>query len=169
MESSNTALKRSQILFNQLKPNFINNESSKTLNTCSGTSKKTKEINNCNVKILGVGRYLPKRIITNEELESQFGYKKGWIENKLGNKKNLFFLFFNFCLLKGLTERRRADNQTEVASWMGAQAILEAVNDAKLQLKDIDLIINASGTPERTIPDNGPLIQVRRNLSSFFL
>lgn len=42
---------------------------------------------------------------------------------------------------------------------MGAQAAREAVADAGLALSDLDLIINASGTPEQAIPDGGPLVQ----------
>lgn len=37
-------------------------------------------------------------------------------------------------------------------SWMGAQAALEALKNAEMTTDDIDLIVNASGTPQRTIP-----------------
>jgi len=101
------------------------------------------------VKIRGIGRYLPIRIIKNEELEKDFGIKPGSLLHKCG-----------------LTERRRADPYKETQSWMAAQAFLGAVKDAGLHLNDIQLIVNASGTPERAIPDNGPLIQDHLGLST---
>jgi len=50
---------------------------------------------------------------------------------------------------------------------MAAQAALEAIKDSGLQSKEIQLILNASGTPERCIPDNSALIQEHMGLSSF--
>lgn len=122
--------------------NSVNN------NTCSAQLAKPTVIENCYIKIAGVGRYLPSRIITNEELEQTHGYRKGWIKGRLGKIPKLFsnFRIIESCWIGGLDERRRADNVKETASWMGAQAILEAVRDANMKLTDIDLIINASGT-----------------------
>jgi 3-oxoacyl-[acyl-carrier-protein] synthase-3 len=42
---------------------------------------------------------------------------------------------------------------------MGAQAAKEAISDAGITVNDLCYIISASGTPERAIPDNGPLLQ----------
>ena len=92
------------------------------------------------LKIAGVGRYLPERIVSSEELAPRCGLEPGWIERK-----------------QGVRERRWVT--TETASEMGAAAGREAVEDAWLALGDIDLILNASGTPEQTIPDGAPLIQ----------
>jgi len=101
------------------------------------------------IKIAGVGRYIPQQIVTNKELEQQCNLKPGWIKEKLG-----------------LTERRRASSH-ETTSWMAAQAGLEAIKDAKLKLQDIDLLINASGTPERAIPDSAPLVQEWMGLNKY--
>lgn len=94
------------------------------------------------VKIIGIGRYLPERIVTNAEVEELIGLEPGMIDRTAA----------------GVQERRWLDWPTS-ASWMGAQAAKEAVADAGLTLADIDLIINASGTSEQHIPDGGPLIQ----------
>ncbi|QDV05958.1 3-oxoacyl-[acyl-carrier-protein] synthase 3 [Planctomycetes bacterium Poly30] len=92
------------------------------------------------VRIAGIGRYLPETVVTNGELEERFGVPTGWIEEKTG-----------------VIERRRADVAGgETASIMGAAALAEALGDGPLEL---DLILNASGTPEQAIPDGGPLIQ----------
>ncbi len=74
------------------------------------------------------------------EVEARCGLPAGWIERR-----------------SGVRERHWAT--TETASYMGAQAAREAVAEAGLALSDIDLIVNASGTPEQAIPDGGPLVQ----------
>lgn len=92
------------------------------------------------IKIAGMGRYLPERIVPNSYLETRCNLPTGWIER--------------WC---GVQERRWVEDET--CSFMGAEAAKEAVANAGLNLSDIDLIINASGTPEQAIPDGGPLIQ----------
>ena len=93
------------------------------------------------MKIIGVGRYLPERVVTSAEVERICGIKPGWIERHTGVKE------------------RRWVGPRETNSFMGAAAAREAVKDAGLTLDDIDLILCASGTPEQTIPDNSALIQ----------
>ncbi|MHC4790543.1 MAG: 3-oxoacyl-[acyl-carrier-protein] synthase III C-terminal domain-containing protein [Planctomycetota bacterium] len=92
------------------------------------------------LKIAGVGRYLPKRVVPNSELEAKCGLEEGWIKKR-----------------QGVSERRWIEDET--ASFMGVEAAREAIADAKMTLGDIDLILNASGTPEQCIPDGAPLIQ----------
>ena len=95
---------------------------------------------NVPLKIAGLGRYLPERIVTNPELEALYGLRPGWVEQH-----------------NGVRERRRAT--TETNSSMGAAAATEALTAAGLQISDIDLILNASGTAEQAIPDTAALIQ----------
>ena len=87
-------------------------------------------------QIRSVGRYLPERVVRNDELEQRMGLKPGWIEKKTG-----------------VIERRWADDDMS-ASFMAARAIEDALERAEMKLDDISLIINASGTPQRVIPDN---------------
>jgi 3-oxoacyl-[acyl-carrier-protein] synthase-3 len=93
------------------------------------------------LKIIGVGRYLPQRVVTSAEVEKLCGIKPGWIERHTG-----------------VLERRWVGPK-ETSSYMAAIAAREAVADAGLKLSDIDLILCASGTPEQTIPDNSALLQ----------
>lgn len=99
------------------------------------------------LKIAGIGRYLPKRVVPSSELEQRLGLPDGWIFKK-----------------QGVRERRWVTDET--ASYMGAQAALAALDDAGMQLSDVDLIINASGSQEQAIPDGGPLIQRHLGLGS---
>jgi 3-oxoacyl-[acyl-carrier-protein] synthase-3 len=95
---------------------------------------------NLPVKIIGLGRYLPQRIVPSSELEELCGLPAGWVEHH-----------------NGVRERRWVTDET--SSFMGAQAALEALEEADMQPNQIDLIINASGTAEQAIPDTGALIQ----------
>ena len=92
------------------------------------------------LKIAGIGRYLPKRVVPSRELEHKLGLPEGWIAKK-----------------QGVRERRWVVDET--ASFMGAQAATAALDDAGMKASSIDLIINASGSQEQAIPDGAPLIQ----------
>ena len=93
------------------------------------------------IKIIGMGRYLPERVVSNAEVEALVGLEPGSIDASHA----------------GIRERRWVRDET--ATWMAAQAATEALADAGLAIGDVDLILNASGTPEQAIPDNGPIIQ----------
>ena len=93
------------------------------------------------LKIVGVGRYLPARVVTNADIERLMGVPAGVIDRTRA----------------GVKQRRWVTEET--SSWMAAEAAKEALTDAGLGPRDLDLIINASGTQEQAIPDGGPLIQ----------
>lgn len=93
-----------------------------------------------NVKVLGSGKYLPKRIVTSEELDEKLGLKKGWTEKKSGIKYRHYIT-------------------TESSSEMGAYAIEMALKDANLTVKDIDCIVCTSGSMQQPIPCTAALIQ----------
>jgi 3-oxoacyl-[acyl-carrier-protein] synthase-3 len=95
---------------------------------------------NLPLKIIGLGRYLPERVVPSSELEAMCGLSAGWVERR-----------------NGVRERRWVTDET--SSFMSAQAALEALDEAKLKPNQLDLIINASGTAEQAIPDTGALIQ----------
>jgi len=95
---------------------------------------------NIPLKIIGLGRYLPKRIVPSSELEAMCGLSAGWVERR-----------------NGVRERRWVTDET--SSFMSAEAAREALDEAKLKPEQLDLIINASGTGEQAIPDTGVLIQ----------
>jgi 3-oxoacyl-[acyl-carrier-protein] synthase-3 len=94
------------------------------------------------IKIVGVGRHLPSRIVTNAEVEKMAGLESGYIDRSSA----------------GVRERRWVDADAS-NSKMAALAAEEALDDAGMTIDDIDLILNGSGSAEQAIPDNGPLIQ----------
>ncbi|MBI3172884.1 MAG: ketoacyl-ACP synthase III [Chloroflexi bacterium] len=95
---------------------------------------------NLPLKIIGLGRYLPARIVPSSELEKICNLPAGWVERH-----------------NGVRERRWVTDET--SSYMAAQAACEALDEAGLKPSDLSLIINASGTGEQAIPDTGALIQ----------
>ncbi|MBU1430327.1 ketoacyl-ACP synthase III [Myxococcota bacterium] len=101
-----------------------------------------------NTHIAGVGRYLPKRVIDNETLAAELGVTPQAIFER-----------------SGVISRHRADAE-ETSSMMAARAAEEALADAGIEAKDLDLILNASGLPEQAIPDMAPLIQRHLGLSA---
>lgn len=94
------------------------------------------------VRIAGLGRYLPRQRVDSAQIEDRVGLPRGWsLENS------------------GVAFRHWAEPETERASWMGAQAALQACERAGIEPGSVDLIVNASGSAERAIPDGGPLLQ----------
>ena len=87
-----------------------------------------------NIKITGVGYYLPENIETSEQLAPKIGKSVDWITSRTG-----------------VQERRVSDIDVDL---MGAKA-------SKLALKNKvpDLILNASGVGKQVIPDTSVFIQ----------
>ncbi len=91
-------------------------------------------------KILGTGIYLPKRVVTAEEIDRCAGLSPGWTQAHSGVLRRHF-----------VTD--------ETASFMGARAAEQALRNAGLTVHDIDCIVCASGTAEQVIPCTAALIQ----------
>lgn len=92
------------------------------------------------LKITGIGRCLPERIVTNAHIEARCGLPAGWVKKRTG-----------------VRERRWVTAET--APQMAANAARAALEQAQLPPANLDLIINASGTQAQSIPDGGPLLQ----------
>ncbi|WP_079912053.1 beta-ketoacyl-ACP synthase III [Paenibacillus sp. 32352] len=93
-----------------------------------------------NIKITGTGKYLPKRVVTAEEMDEMLGVPAGWVQKKSDVKRRHFV-------------------EDETASQMGAIAAREALRQAGMQFTDIDCLVCASGTMEQPIPSTASLIQ----------
>ena len=92
------------------------------------------------VKILGTGYHLPQRVVENDVLSKLCGQSPDWIEDR-----------------GGVQSRHWVTQET--APQLGASAARKALEASKLQPSDIDLIINASGTPAQVMPDGAVLLQ----------
>jgi 3-oxoacyl-[acyl-carrier-protein] synthase-3 len=93
------------------------------------------------VRIAGTGTYMPGRRVDSAEVEARAGLPPGW---SLAHS--------------GVASRYWAAPD-EPASAMGAEAARRACVVAGIDPGSLDLIISASGSVERAIPDGGPLLQ----------
>ena len=99
-------------------------------------------------KIIGVGSYLPERVVTNDELSKNIDTDDKWISERTGIK-----------------ERRIADD-SETTSSLGIEAAKKAINNAGINKDDIDLIILATATPDNTFPATATSIQAGLGIKS---
>ncbi|MBF0385024.1 MAG: ketoacyl-ACP synthase III [Candidatus Omnitrophica bacterium] len=98
-----------------------------------------------NIAITGLGHYLPKRVLSNSELEKMVETSEEWIISRTGIK-----------------ERRIAD-KGEKTSFMAAKAAKEAINDAGVDIQDIDLIVVGTTTPDSNFPSVACWVQKELN------
>jgi len=93
------------------------------------------------VGIVGVGEYLPSKILTNADLEKMVDTSDEWITTRTGIKQ------------------RRLASKQEAVSDLATKAAKEALNDAGLKPADVDLIIVATITPDMQFPSTACFVQ----------
>ena len=91
--------------------------------------------------IRGVGAYLPERILTNEELSRRLDTSDSWIQERTGIKA------------------RHIAADGELTSDLGIKASKSALIRSGIDPIDIDLLICATATPDRTFPSTAVRIQ----------
>lgn len=91
--------------------------------------------------IIGMGTYLPEKVLTNRELETRIDTTDEWIVSR-----------------SGIRERRIA-NEEETAAFMGYRSALGAIEEAGLKPEAIDLIIVATMTPDYLCPTTSTQVQ----------
>ena len=91
-------------------------------------------------RITGIGAFLPPRIVTNAELETQLGLSSGWIFDRTG-----------------VRERRRCSGES--SAFMAAAAARGALAMAGIGVGDLTAIIGASSTPQQAIPCTAVFVQ----------
>jgi len=93
------------------------------------------------VGIIGVGEYLPQKVLTNADLEKMVDTSDEWIITRTGIKE------------------RRLAAKDEAASDLALAASRQALGDAKLSSLDIELIIVATITPDMQFPSTACFLQ----------
>lgn len=94
-----------------------------------------------NVGVLGIGHYAPENIMTNEDLEKIVDTNDEWIRTRTG-----------------IEERRIAGDDVDTSD-MAYEAAKSAMEDASLQVEDIDLILVATVTPDTPFPSVACMLQ----------
>ena len=93
-------------------------------------------------KIAGIGYYVPKNVVTNNDLLQYMETSDEWIQERTGIK-----------------ERRYADRTGETTTTMGVAAAGIAIERAGITTDDIDFIIFATISPDYYFPGCGVLLQ----------
>jgi 3-oxoacyl-[acyl-carrier-protein] synthase-3 len=93
-------------------------------------------------KIASVGMYVPKRVVTNNDLLKYMDTSDEWIVERTG-----------------VQERRYAERTGETTTTMGVEAAKVAIERAGITPQDIDFIIFATLCPDYYFPGCGVLLQ----------
>jgi len=93
------------------------------------------------VGVIGLGSYLPEKVLTNADLERMVDTTDEWIVTRTGIRQ------------------RRIARQDETTSDMAVEAARRALENARMTPEDIDLIIVATITPDMFFPSTACLVQ----------
>ncbi len=93
------------------------------------------------VGIIGVGEYLPDRILTNAHLEKMVDTSDEWITTRTGIKE------------------RHIAAAGQAASDLGVLAAQQALHNAKMKAEDLELIVVATITGDMPFPSTAAIIQ----------
>ena len=93
------------------------------------------------VGILGLGAYLPTKVLTNSDLEKMVETSDEWIQTRTGIRE------------------RRIAAQGENTSDLAVEAAKAALANARLKPTDLDLILVATMTPDMPCPATACLVQ----------
>ncbi|CAH1002214.1 3-oxoacyl-[acyl-carrier-protein] synthase 3 [Neolewinella maritima] len=98
--------------------------------------------------ITGIGHYVPKNIVTNQDLTEVMETSDAWIRERTG-----------------IEERRYIDRTKETTTTLAVEASLKAIADAGIDKQDIDFIIFATLSPDYYFPGSGVLLQRELGIS----
>jgi 3-oxoacyl-[acyl-carrier-protein] synthase-3 len=100
--------------------------------------------------VMGVGHYLPDRVVPNSEFEAIVDTSDEWIRTRSG------------------IERRHFAAEGQLTSDLAARAARAALADAGIEASDIDAIIVATSTPDLTFPSVATMVQSELGMTRGF-
>jgi 3-oxoacyl-[acyl-carrier-protein] synthase-3 len=100
--------------------------------------------------VMGVGHYLPDRIVPNSEFEAIIETSDEWIRSRSG------------------IERRHFASEGQLTSDLAARAARAALADAGIGADDVDAIIVATSTPDLTFPSVATMVQAELGMTRGF-
>jgi 3-oxoacyl-[acyl-carrier-protein] synthase-3 len=92
-------------------------------------------------KFIGLGKALPKKVVTNEDLSKTMDTSDDWIRTRTG-----------------ITERR-VSSEEETTSYLAAEAAGRAISMAGISPEEIDLVIVGTTTPDTLFPSVACMLQ----------
>lgn len=90
-------------------------------------------------EVIGVGHYLPPKVLTNDDLSNMVETSDEWIRTRTG-----------------ILSRHIAENES--TSDIAGKAVAEAIKNAGITPRDVDLLILATVTPDNTTPSTAAKI-----------
>ncbi|UWQ48335.1 ketoacyl-ACP synthase III [Leisingera caerulea] len=100
--------------------------------------------------VVGIGHYLPERVVENAEFEASLDTTDEWIRTRSG------------------IERRHFAAEGETTSDMAAKAAEGALADAGLTAEDVDAIVVATSTADLTFPSAATMVQSKLGMTKGF-
>lgn len=101
-------------------------------------------------KIVSTGSYLPKKVMTNFDLEKIVETSDEWIFERTGIKQ------------------RHLASEGELTSDMAVKAALKAIKNSSISVEEIEMIVVATTTPDLTFPATATTVQARLNAKNAF-
>src|SRR6478735_8987027 len=93
------------------------------------------------VGVLGTGKYVPERVLTNKELETMVETNDEWIVTRTGIRE------------------RRIAAADQATSDLAYEASLIALRNAGITADQLDLIVVATVTPDKAFPSTSCILQ----------
>ncbi len=98
-------------------------------------------------RIIGSGAYLPKAILTNDDLAKRVDTSDEWIRERTGIRQ------------------RHIVSAGETTSDLAVEAARAALLNAGIDANELDLIIVATTTPDKTFPSTATMVQARLGMA----
>jgi len=92
-------------------------------------------------KIIGTGGYLPKKVLTNKDLEKMVETDDQWIRDRTG------------------IEQRHIAEDSQTTSDLAYEASILALEMAGIKAEELDMIIVATTTPDKIFPSTATILQ----------
>lgn len=99
-------------------------------------------------KIIATGSYLPNKILTNFDLEKMVETSDDWIVERTGIKQ------------------RHIAGDNELTTDLAYNASKQAIENSNINKDDIELIVFATTTPDKTFPSSATILQNKLGISS---
>lgn len=107
-------------------------------------SRRTRSL--LGIQIAGSGAFVPDQVVTNEQLDQQYGCDPNWIVQRTG-----------------ILERRHCPSEMATSD-MCVEACKRAIRDSGVDPQEIDLLVCGTFTPDYQCPSTACLIQDRLGL-----
>ena len=111
----------------------------RSIESKSSWTRRTRSL--MGVQVASTGSYVPDNIVTNADLQARFGYDPAWIEQRTG-----------------ILSRRYAAPE-QATSDLCIEAAKRAIRNGRIDVRDIDLVVVGTFTPDYQCPTTANLVQ----------